>query len=120
MKYILITSLMALSCFVAIPFSSSAAAGPVWQLGSFAKSADINDCVSFARDALNHQHYRVLHQDRFTVLGGDDHVVVEVACAPQQGGGVWIVVTAFSADSVTAESARNAVRQYIVGVQRID
>jgi hypothetical protein len=115
MKHILLTSVMAVSCLIAVQFSSMAANRPAWQLGSFSKTiGNIDDCVGFARNALLSQHYQVLHQDRFTVLGGDDHVVVEVACAPQQGHGVWIVVSAFSSDSVTAESARNAVREFII------
>jgi hypothetical protein len=66
------------------------------------------------------QHYQVWEKDSYIVVGGNDDVVVEVACAPESGRATTVIVSAFSADSATAEAARNSVREYIEHVMTFE
>jgi hypothetical protein len=119
-RRLLLTSVIALSFFVAIPVSSNAADRPAWHIGVLRKSASPATCTRFAKNALSKYNYAVLFDNNNTVLGGDDHVVVEVVCAPRNDGGSLATVSAFSNDSTTAEAARNNVRTYIAGAVCID
>lgn len=119
MKYYLPTLLIALSVIVAVP-SSNAANRPVSHWGTFRKVATLNTCISCALSAVSRQGYQVFLKDNNTVIAGNNQVVVQVSCSPQRDGTTWVVVTAHSSDSATAESARNTVRQKIVNCGAID
>ncbi|MGA5818356.1 hypothetical protein ACPC54_10905 [Kitasatospora sp. NPDC094028] len=91
------------------------------QWGTFPKAASVPTALSMARKAMSDQGYTVwLTDDNFNTVGGNDDVIVSVACAPVEGGdgipsGAWVCVSAYSADGPTAEAARNNVRTDIVG-----
>lgn len=114
MKHHLLAILIALSAIVAIPASSSAATRPNVHIGGFRKVASVKACVSCALTAANQQHYTVFFKDTFTVLAGNNQVIVQVSCAPLKDGTTFVMVTGYSSDSATAEAARNQVREIIV------
>jgi hypothetical protein len=87
-----------------------------WHLGTFDKAASLSDTESIAESALIKANFQIFFNSQpgnFIVIGGNDQVVVSVSVAPQ-GAATYVAVTATSADSPTAEQARNLVRQFIV------
>jgi hypothetical protein len=90
--------------------------------GTFTKQASLREALSMAQDALRSYGYQIwdtAQNGDYLVIGGNAQVVLTIVCVPQAGN-VWMVVNACSADSATAESARNRVREKIVRWHRID
>ena len=95
---------------------------PVAHTLSFQKDASLRDCLSFAQDALKKFNYAIFRQNDNMVVGRNKNVAVEVVGAPLNDGGTKIVINAFSSDSDpnAAESACNAIGDYIKGITPID
>ncbi|MFF0490938.1 hypothetical protein ACWDSJ_17620 [Nocardia sp. NPDC003482] len=90
--------------------------------GTFTKPNSLNVCLGFADDSLRQHGYQVwetANDGDYMLIGGNNNVIVNVTCVPQQGN-TWISVSAYSPDSATAEAARNSVRETIVNLQLID
>ena len=87
-----------------------------WQLGTFDKAASVFDTQSLAESALIKANLQIFFNSQpgnFIVIGGNDQVIVSISVAPQ-GAETYVAVTATSADSPTAEQARNLVREFIL------
>ena len=86
-----------------------------WQIGTFEKAASVPATLSIAESALLQANFEIFFNAKpgsFVVVGGNDHVIVNIAVAPQ-GSETFVAVTATSADG-SAELARNQVRQFII------
>jgi hypothetical protein len=114
MKRILITAFLVFGSLIAVLLPANAGDAPVWHLGSFSKSSTVEFCLISAKAAMGVQGLAILNGDNHTILGGNDDVIVQVSCSSNSDGSTWVVVTAFSNNSSTAEGARNSIRQYIV------
>jgi len=93
---------------------------PAAHWGTFTKNASLRDCLSFARDALREQGYKLDETHGYIRIGESAKVIVQVVCIPIDGNKTSVTVSAFSSDSKTAELARNSIREYISRVVRID
>ena len=94
----------------------------IFHFGTFFKSVSPANGLSIATQAILKHHFQVLipsEQLGFSVVGGNANVTITVICVPN-GGGLSVTVIAASEDSVTAEQARNQVRQTIVETVIID
>ena len=119
MKYLLVTALT--FCLAAVaPRHTVAADAPAWHLGSFSKHASLATCGSFAKDAINREHFKTYVQDVNTLVAGNNDVIVQISYSPQANGSTWMVVSAYSNNSALAEATRNRVREYIVKVVLFD
>lgn len=118
--FLAVAALAAAASIVETPRAAEAAQSPEAHAGGFNKSTSPANCIRFAKDALRHERYNVWFDTPYTVIGNDDHVMVQVVCAARPSGAAYVVVSAFSSDSRTAELARNAVRTYIAGVVMYD
>jgi len=81
------------------------------------KQASECACRLFAKEAFAKEGLKVMDDAGSVLLGGNHEAIVEVVCRP---GGRQITVSAFSADSVIAERARNNVRAHIVRAVLMD
>jgi hypothetical protein len=94
-----------------------------WYYGTLTKPDDAATCLAFATTAFDTNHLKVFLApgNGFATVAGaaDDSVIVQVACAPQDGR-TWVVVTAFSGDNNLAKTMRDKVQAYIQSVERID
>ena len=95
---------------------------PAIYWGNFAKNASVSDCISFAQDSLQGTwHLKISAKTPHILIGANDAVVVEVACAPTGKPNVTeVMVTAFSTDRGLAERAGNDVQNHIMNTMRID
>ena len=94
--------------------SAVAQSRPNAHWGSFNKVGRAQTCLGMAENSMRQEHVEIWENGGFVRIGGNDQVIVEVACIPTGSGNNEVVVSAFSSDSATAERARNAVRQHIV------
>lgn len=95
----------------------------ICDLGTFSKNADVNTCLSFAKDSFARRGFKtLLAGDPYTVIGGaaDGSVLIQVTCVPQSAGTSWVIVTAYSDNGSLAETARNNTRSDIEAEVLID
>jgi len=94
-----------------------------WYYGTFTKPEDAPTCLAFASTAFDRYNLKVFlaPDGGFTTVAGapDDSVIVQVACAPQDGH-TWAVVTAFSDNNDLARTMRDKVQADIQSAMRID
>ncbi|WP_214317388.1 hypothetical protein [Nonomuraea sediminis] len=100
-----------------------------WHAGYFAKNMCPKDARSFAKRALENNSFVAIYTTPNAVLGrsGDWTTMVEVSYTPAQTNyspnqisPVYFTVTGTSADSSSAESGRNRVRESIVKQRYFD
>lgn len=90
--------------------------------GTFTKPNSLQVSLQIAGDALRKQGYTIWEPSNdgdYMVIGGNNDVIVNVTCVPQNGS-TWIAVTSYSNDAKTAELARNNVRTTIVNTVPFD
>jgi hypothetical protein len=94
-----------------------------WYYDTFTKPDDAPTCLAFATDAFGQNKLKVFLApgNGFATLAGaaDSSVIVQVACAPQDGH-TWVMVTAFSDNNNLAKTTRDKVQAYIQSVVRMD
>jgi len=93
------------------------AQAPAWHWSTFEKQASACACHLFAKTALGKENLNILEDSGPVLLGGNNQVIGEVVCMPDQR---HITVSAFSADFTAAEIARNNIRTSIVNSNLLD
>jgi hypothetical protein len=85
-------------------------------------ATSVQVCLEFAETALRRFNFEVFdpadEAGDFAVAGQGPRptaeVIVQVVCVPIDNTNTWIIVSACSNNSASAEQARNLVRQFIV------
>jgi hypothetical protein len=88
----------------------------------FTKPYGINTCLSFAKDAMTRQGYKMIDDASdgdYVVIGSNDNVIAHAVCVPE-GAGCWVGVSVYSTDSNAALLARNKIREQIERTVLID
>jgi hypothetical protein len=88
-------------------------------IGSAPDSTSVQVCLEIAEIALRRFSLEVFDRAEagdFAVAGRtpDAEVIVQVVCVPLEGIETWIIVSAYSNNSASAERLRNLVREFIV------
>lgn len=91
--------------------------------GTFTRQGSVNDLLTEAEQAMSARGYQVFNpvsQNNSMVIGGNSDVLIQATSMTGASGQTFNIVSAFSADSATAEQARNAIRDAMPGSVVID